>query len=91
MIDLDIPMTKAQREWINNPTRELLVEGSAGSGKTVFACYKVIFYALQYRNASIYVYRKTLPSLKRTAWKEIRNILYNIILERDGKGNPGQD
>ena len=67
-IDLDIPMTEPQRKWINEPAREFLVEGSAGSGKTKFACYKVVFYALQYREASIYVYRKTLPSLKRTAW-----------------------
>lgn len=87
-IDLDIPMTEPQRKWINEPAREFLVEGSAGSGKTKFACYKVVFYALQYREASIYIYRRTLPSLKRTAWKEIRNILHSIVLERDAKGNP---
>ena len=86
-MDIDVQMTKAQREWINDSTRELLIEGSAGSGKTIFACYKVIFYALQYKNASIYVYRKTLPSLKRTAWKEVRNILQTIVVgeHEDGK------
>lgn len=88
MVDLDVPMTKPQRRWINESAREFLVEGSAGSGKTIFACYKVVFYALQHKNASIYVYRKTLPSLKRTAWKEIRNILYNIVIEKDEYGNP---
>lgn len=77
-MNIDVEMTKPQRKWINDTTRELLVEGSAGSGKTIFACYKVIFYALQYKKASIYVYRKTLPSLKRTAWKEVRNILQSI-------------
>jgi len=82
-LDIEVPMTKPQRKWINDRTRELLIEGSAGSGKTKFACYKVIFYALNYPDASIYVYRKTLPSLKRTAWKEIRDILYDIVLERD--------
>ena len=87
-IDLDIPMTEPQRRWINEPAREFLVEGSAGSGKTKFACYKIVFYALQHHDASIYVYRKTLPSLKRTAWKEVRNILYSIVLERDAKGTP---
>ena len=71
-------MTPTQQRWINDTTRELLIEGSAGSGKTIFACYKVIFYALKYENASIYIYRKTLPSLKRTSWKEIRNILYDL-------------
>lgn len=77
-MQIDVEMTAAQREWIGDRTRELLIEGSAGSGKTIFACYKVIFYALQFERASIYVYRKTLPSLKRTAWNEIRNILYKI-------------
>ena len=86
MVDLDIPMTAPQKKWINESAREFLVEGSAGSGKTIFACYKVVFYCLQYHHSSWYVYRKTLPSLKRTAWKEIRNILYNIALERDDEG-----
>lgn len=75
---VEVEMTPTQEKWINNRTRELLVEGSAGSGKTIFACYKVVFYALQHDDASIYIYRKTLPSLKRTAWKEIRDILYSM-------------
>lgn len=79
-------MTDPQMQWIGETAREFLVEGSAGSGKTIFACYKVVFYALQYHHASIYVYRRTLPSLKRTAWKEIRNILYGIVLEKDQYG-----
>lgn len=86
-IDLDIPMTEPQRKWINEPAREFLIEGSAGSGKTKFACYKVVFYCLQHHHASWYVYRKTLPSLKRTAWKEVRNILYDIAVEKDAFGN----
>lgn len=77
-MNIDVAMTKPQRKWINDSTRELLIEGSAGSGKTIFACYKVIFYALQHPNASIYIYRKTLPSLKRTAWKEIRGLLVDM-------------
>lgn len=75
-----IEMTPTQQEWINDETRELLVEGSAGSGKTIFACFKTIKYGLEHLNASIYVYRRTLPALKRTSWKEIIQILkkYNI-------------
>ena len=75
---VNVEMTPTQQRWINDQTRELLIEGSAGSGKTIFACYKVIFYALGNSDASIYVYRKTLPSLKRTSWKEIRNLLYDL-------------
>lgn len=70
-----IELTPTQQRYFNDNTRELLIEGSAGSGKTIFACYKVIKYGLENRDASIYIYRKTLPSLKRTSWKEIRNLL----------------
>ena len=70
-----IELTPTQQHWINDRTRELLIEGSAGSGKTIFACIKVIKYGLENPRSSIYVYRKTLPSLKRTSLKEIVQIL----------------
>lgn len=85
-----IEMTKAQMEHINDTTRELLVEGSAGSGKTIFACFKVIFYALQNRDARIYVYRVTLPSLKKTAWLEIKNILLKYHIQFEEKRAEGR-
>ena len=88
-MDIEVEMTSAQTEWINNESRELLVEGSAGSGKTIFACYKVIFYALNHANASIYVYRVTLPALKRTSWKEIRNILDSLGLSYEENKTEG--
>lgn len=85
MATATIEMTPTQQRWINDKTRELLIEGSAGSGKTIFACLKVIKYGLENRDASIYVYRKTLPSLKRTSLKEIRQILdmYHIPYEEN--------
>lgn len=82
-------MTEPQTQWINNTSRELLVEGSAGSGKTIFACYKVVLYCLQYPNASVYVYRTTMPALKRTSWKEIRNILRTLGVEYDENKTEG--
>ena len=85
-----IEMTPTQQRWINDRTRELLVEGSAGSGKTIFACLKVIKYGLENKNASIYIYRKTLPSLKRTSWKEIRNILNNYHIPFDENKSEGK-
>ena len=84
-----VEMTPTQQRWINDQTRELLIEGSAGSGKTIFACYKVIFYAINNPNASIYIYRRTLPSLKRTSWKEIRNILYDLDIPYDENKSEG--
>lgn len=89
MTNITVEMTPTQQRWINDQTRELLIEGSAGSGKTIFACYKVIFYALTYPDASIYIYRKTLPSLKRTSWKEIRNILYDLQIPYEENKSEG--
>lgn len=86
----EIEMTQAQMRYINDTTRELLVEGSAGSGKTIFACFKVIFYALQNRDARIYVYRVTLPSLKKTAWLEIKNILLKYHIQFEEKRAEGR-
>ena len=86
----NVEMTPAQMKYINDTTRELLIEGSAGSGKTIFACYKTIFYALKYPNARVYVYRVTLPSLKRTAWLEIRNLLYKLGVPYEEKRAEGR-
>lgn len=48
-----------------------------GSGKTIFAVHKVIIYALTHKSARIGVFRQTLPSLRQTAWLEIREALDN--------------
>lgn len=90
MATATIEMTPTQQKWINDKTRELLIEGSAGSGKTIFACLKVIKYGLENKNASIYIYRKTLPSLKRTSWKEIRQILQDYHIPYDENKSEGR-
>ena len=59
-------LSEKQAEYINDKHRYLIVEGSAGSGKTLFACHKVLMYALTHPNAKIGVFRLTLPSLKVT-------------------------
>lgn len=68
-------LSPAQIEHINDRHRYLVVEGAAGSGKTIFAAHKTLMYALQHREARIGVFRYTLPSLRATAWLEIRNLL----------------
>ena len=77
---MKLVLTDKQFEYINDMTRHLMIMGSAGSGKTIFACTKIILYALKYPNARIGVFRLTLPSLRETSWLEIRNLLdtYNI-------------
>jgi len=81
----ELVLTDKQAEWIDDKTRHLMVMGSAGSGKTFFACVKVILYALEFPKARIGVFRQTLPSLRETAWREIREILieYNIEFEEN--------
>lgn len=76
----ELVLTDKQYEHMGNNTRHLMIMGSAGSGKTIYACTKVVLYALEYAGARIGVFRQTLPSLKKTSWKEIREFLvkYNI-------------
>ena len=50
---MQLVLTDKQFEYIDDMTRHLMVMGSAGSGKTIFACTKVILYALKYPNARI--------------------------------------
>lgn len=77
---VELVLSDKQYEHIDDTTRHLMIQGSAGSGKTIFACTKVILYALKYPNSRIGVFRQTLPSLRETSWLEIRSVLdkYNI-------------
>lgn len=78
-------LTEKQAEHIYDETNELCVEGSAGSGKTLFACSKTIFYAIDNPNSRSGIFRKTLPSLKRTSWLEIRKLLdkHHIVYDEN--------
>lgn len=75
MVAVNWELSEKQVEHIFDKTKYLIVEGSAGSGKTLFAAHKVIMYALEYADARIGIFRQTLPSLKMTAWLEIRQLL----------------
>ena len=46
MATISWKLTEKQEKYINDKHKYLLVEGSAGSGKTIFAVHKVILYAL---------------------------------------------
>jgi phage terminase large subunit len=73
-------LSKKQEQHIYDKSRKLLIEGSAGSGKTLFAVHKTLLYALTHRNARIGVFRDTLTALKVTSLLELRTCLiqYNI-------------
>lgn len=50
---MQLVLTDKQAEHINDTTRHLMIMGSAGSGKTLYACIKVILYALEFPSARI--------------------------------------
>ena len=84
----ELVLTDKQAEWIDDRTRHLMVLGSAGSGKTFFACVKVIMYALEHPKARVGVFRQTLPSLRETAWREIREVLDEYHIDyQENKSN----
>jgi phage terminase large subunit len=70
-------LSRKQKKNINRTDRKLLIEGSAGSGKTIYAVHKVLKYGLEHKNARIGVFRDTLPALKATSWLELREALEN--------------
>lgn len=85
---VELVLSDRQYEFIDDTTRHLMVQGSAGSGKTLYACTKVILYALKYPNSRIGVFRQTLPSLRETSWLEIRSLLDKYKIEyKENKSN----
>ena len=85
---MELVLTDKQYEYINDDTRHLMVMGSAGSGKTIFASTKVILFALEHENARIGVFRQTLPSLRETAWREIVELLDKYKIDyKENKSN----
>ena len=85
---MQLVLSDKQYEHIDDDTRHLMIMGSAGSGKTIYACTKVILYALKYPNARIGVFRQTLPSLRETSWREIVELLTDYKIEfKENKSN----
>ena len=80
MATIQWKLAEKQAQYIYDKHKYLIVEGSAGSGKTIFAVHKVIIYALTHEKARVGVFRQTLPSLRQTAWLEMRETLDNYGL-----------
>jgi phage terminase large subunit len=68
-------LSRKQADNIGRKDRKLLIEGSAGSGKTLYGVHKTILYALQHSKARCGVFRQTLTALKVTSLLEIRTSL----------------
>ncbi|RLC84353.1 MAG: hypothetical protein DRJ03_14535, partial [Chloroflexi bacterium] len=70
-----ITMLEIGQLVLNNGDPDLLLYGSAGSGKSWLAAQKVIIWALQYPDLPILVCRKYMPSLRITCMELIRTLL----------------
>jgi len=68
-------LSRKQKANINLRNRKVLIEGSAGSGKTIYAVHKTIKYALEHKGSRLGVFRDTLTALKITALLELREAL----------------
>ena len=82
---MQLELTEKQMDYIDNRDRILVVEGSAGSGKTYFAVIKMLYYCLTHRECMFLMGRKTLPSLKRSCLTVLRKVLskYHIKYEEN--------
>lgn len=74
-MDVNWELSEKQLKHLGDKSRYLLIEGSAGSGKTIFAAHQTVHYALTHPGARMLVCRQTMPSLKETSWHEIREVL----------------
>jgi len=84
--------TKKQYEALqylnNNDTRFVGFGGAAGSSKTYLGCFWVASKALEYPNATFFVGRKTLVSLRQTTLVTFFNVLKELnITEKQYKFN----
>ena len=68
-IDLQSEFTPKFKQLFHNKHRFLILKGSAGSGKSVFAAKKKIFRAIYEDNHHFLVTRKVAATLKKSVWE----------------------
>jgi PBSX family phage terminase large subunit len=68
-IDLDSELTPKFKPLFYNQDRFLILKGSAGSGKSVFAAKKVIFRSIYEDNHHFLITRKVAATLKKSVWE----------------------
>lgn len=75
MISLSLQGTPIFNKTYNSKKRIIINEGSSRSSKTYSTCQVLFMKMLTEKNIVITVVRKTLPSLKATAYKDFLNIV----------------
>lgn len=77
-IEVERELLDQQWEHIESREHDIVVSGSAGSGKSKFAIFKTIDYALQVKGSLSLVTRKYGPSLDLTCRDELLNELNDM-------------
>lgn len=83
---MEIPTTKIFYELndaLDKGFKTISLQGSARSGKTYNIIIWLILYALQNDNISISIVRKTLPAVKRSVLRDIKDVLFSLNLLDD--------
>ncbi len=68
---MQITANKAYLPLFNNKDRYLIIKGSAGSGKSVFASQKIVARTITESNHTFLVVRKVHRTIKRSVWSEL--------------------
>jgi phage terminase large subunit len=78
-IDLDINKTinKIYQPLLDIRSRFLILYGGGGSGKSYFACQKIIYRILTEKNHKFLIVRKVQRTLRHSCFYQIISILHN--------------
>lgn len=79
-VRIPIRGTRVFQENLNANTRIVVNQGGTRSSKTYSIAQFLLIVALTHKNITIDICRKTLPSLKATAWSDFQEILQNANL-----------
>lgn len=79
-MDVDLSLLPQQFDEIDNRDHEIIISGSAGSGKSYFAALKTILYAIDTPKSLILATRKYGPSLMMSCYADIISILDQLSI-----------
>lgn len=65
-MNLDLTITKKQREFISAQADEVLFGGAAGGGKSYGQLLDAMLYALKYPKSKQLILRRTYPELEKS-------------------------
>ena len=82
-------LSERQLEFFDNRSFNLVLYGAAGSGKTIFACHKLLRYVLEHQGCRCCVLSDTRKHLEETVLVDLEDLMrkYGISYQYDSKTN----